>query len=67
MTSNNFMAQLGATLVDHGFAILPIQPGTKKPGMYRGQAWHDYPKWRRPGAGGQRAAAGRARVRAADG
>lgn len=47
MTSNNFMAQLGATLVDHGFAILPIQPGTKKPGMYRGQAWHDYPKWSR--------------------
>ena len=47
MTTNNFMAQLGASLVDHGFAILPIQPGTKKPGMYRNQAWHDYPQWSR--------------------
>ena len=47
MTNNNFMAQLGASLVDHGFPILPIQPGTKKPGMYRGQAWHDYPQWSR--------------------
>ncbi len=47
MTMNNFMAQLGAQLVDHGFAILPIQPGTKKPGMYRGKAWHDYPQWSR--------------------
>ncbi len=47
MTNNNFMAQLGASLVDHGFPILPIQPGTKKPGMYRNQAWHDYPQWSR--------------------
>ncbi len=47
MDNTNFMAQLGASLVDHGFAILPIQPGTKKPGMYRGQAWHDYPQWSR--------------------
>ena len=47
MKNNNFMAQLGASLVDHGFPILPIQPGTKKPGMYRGQAWHDYPQWSR--------------------
>ena len=29
MTMNNYMAQLGAQLVDHGFAILPIQPGTR--------------------------------------
>jgi hypothetical protein len=47
MTTNNFMAQLGASLVDHGFPILPIQPRTKKPGMYRNQAWHDYPQWSR--------------------
>ncbi len=47
MTTNNFMAQLGAALVDHGFPILPIQPGTKQPGMYRNQAWHDYPQWSR--------------------
>ena len=46
-TNNNFMSQLGASLVNHGFAILPIQPGSKKPGVYRGKAWHDYPQWSR--------------------
>jgi len=47
MTTPNYMAQLGATLVERGFAILPIQPRSKKPGMYRQGAWHDYPKWSR--------------------
>ena len=47
MTRPNYMAQLGATLVDRGFPILPIQPRSKKPGMYRQGAWHDYPKWSR--------------------
>ena len=47
MTANNFMAQLGATLVDRGFPILPIQPNTKKPGLYKLGAWHEYPKWSR--------------------
>ncbi len=47
MSNTNFMAQLGASLVDHGFPILPIQPCTKKPGMYSLGAWHDYPKWSR--------------------
>ena len=47
MSNTNYMAQLGASLVDHGFPILPIQPGTKKPGMYSLGAWHDYPKWSR--------------------
>lgn len=47
MTMDNYMAQLGAALVDHGFPILPIQPGTKKPGTYRSRAWHDYPDWTR--------------------
>ena len=47
MTIPNYMAQLGATLVDRGFPILPIQPRSKKPGMYRQGAWHDYPKWSR--------------------
>ena len=47
MTSQNYMAQLGATLVDRGFPILPIQPNTKKPGMFRLGSWHDYPKWSR--------------------
>ena len=47
MTTPNYMAQLGATLVDRGFPILPIQPRSKKPGMYRQGAWHDYPQWSR--------------------
>lgn len=45
--TEHFMAQLGATLVDRGYPILPIQPGTKKPGRYRLGAWHDYPQWSR--------------------
>ena len=47
MNPNNYMAHLGATLVDRGYAILPIQPSTKKPGMFRLGAWQDYPKWSR--------------------
>jgi hypothetical protein len=47
MTNNNYMAQLGATLVDRGYPILPIQPNTKKPGVYRKGKWHEYPKWSR--------------------
>ncbi|NBU44672.1 MAG: DUF3987 domain-containing protein [Betaproteobacteria bacterium] len=47
MTNKNYMAQLGATLVDRGFPILPIQPNTKKPGLYKLGAWHEYPKWSR--------------------
>jgi hypothetical protein len=47
MTDRNYMAQLGATLVDRGFSILPIQPKTKKPGLYQLGQWHDYPKWSR--------------------
>jgi hypothetical protein len=43
----NYMAQLGATLVDRGYPILPIQPGTKKPGRYRLGTWQDYPEWSR--------------------
>jgi hypothetical protein len=41
------MAQLGARLVDAGFPILPIQPHTKKPGIFRRGQWQDYPKWSR--------------------
>jgi len=49
MTVSSFMAQLGAKLVDAGFPILPIQPGTKKPGVFRRGAWRDYPAWSRHG------------------
>jgi hypothetical protein len=47
MTASSFMAQLGAKLVDAGFPILPIQPGTKKPGVFRRGTWRDYPAWSR--------------------
>jgi len=47
MNSTDYMAQLGAALIDRGFAILPIQPNTKKPGRFRRGAWHDYPQWSR--------------------
>ena len=47
MSTSSFMAQLGAKLVDGGFPILPIQPGTKKPGVFRRGAWRDYPAWSR--------------------
>ncbi|RYU55933.1 bifunctional DNA primase/polymerase, partial [Methylolobus aquaticus] len=39
--------RLGATLADRGYPILPLQPGTKKPGRYRLGEWHDYPEWSR--------------------
>ena len=41
------MARFGARLVANGYAILPIQPGTKKPGCYRDDQWRDYPAWTR--------------------
>ena len=47
MAACNYMAQLGATLVDRGYPILPIQPKSKKPGVYRLGRWVDYPKWSR--------------------
>ncbi len=47
MTASSYMAQLGARLVDAGFPILPIQPHTKKPGVFRRGQWQDYPKWSR--------------------
>jgi hypothetical protein len=47
VTTSSYMAQLGAKLVDAGYPILPIQPGTKKPGVYRRGTWRDYPAWSR--------------------
>jgi Primase C terminal 2 (PriCT-2)/Bifunctional DNA primase/polymerase, N-terminal len=45
MAAVSFMATLGARLVDNGYAILPIMPGTKKPGRFVGGTWRDYPGW----------------------
>mgnify|MGYP003602701482 CR=1 FL=1 len=46
----SFMARFGARLVANGYAILPIQPGTKKPGCHRDGQWRDYPAWTRHAA-----------------
>jgi hypothetical protein len=45
MTS--FMDRYGARLIANGYPIIPIQPGTKKPGCHRGGGWRDYPDWTR--------------------
>jgi hypothetical protein len=34
-----------ARLVDRGYAVLPIAPGTKKPGLPRNGNWTDFPGW----------------------
>jgi hypothetical protein len=47
MTNPSFMARFGARLVTNGYAILPIGPGTKKPGRFQRGAWADYPEWNR--------------------
>ncbi|EPX87683.1 Bifunctional DNA primase/polymerase [Rubellimicrobium thermophilum DSM 16684] len=47
MANTSWMARVGARLVTNGYAILPIAPGTKKPGQFARAAWHDYPQWNR--------------------
>lgn len=47
MTDTSYMARYGARLVTNGYAILPIGPGTKKPGQFKRGAWADYPEWNR--------------------
>jgi hypothetical protein len=44
------MARFGERLVSNGYAILPIAPGTKKPGRFQRGAWADYPEWNRHAA-----------------
>ena len=47
MGEPNFMDRFGVRLVTNGYPIIPIQPGSKKPGHYRNGAWRDYPDWTR--------------------
>lgn len=47
MADTSYMARFGARLVANGYAILPIGPGTKKPGQFKRGAWIDYPEWNR--------------------
>ena len=41
MADTSWMARVGARLVTNGYAILPIAPGTKKPGQFAPAGWHD--------------------------
>lgn len=47
MNDLSYMARFGARLVTNGYGILPIGPGTKKPGQFKRGAWVDYPEWNR--------------------
>ena len=47
MADTSYMARFGARLVTNGYAILPIGPGTKKPGQFKRGTWADYPEWNR--------------------
>lgn len=49
MSALNFMARVGASLVDRGYPILPIRPNTKRPGVYRQGEWKNYSRWSRHG------------------
>ena len=41
MNDLSYMARFGARLVTNGYGILPIGPGTKKPGQFKRGAWVD--------------------------
>ncbi len=47
MAEPTFMARFGERLVARGYAILPIAPGTKKPGRFASGQWLDYADWTR--------------------
>ena len=47
MANTSYMARFGARLVNNGYGILPIGPGTKKPGQFKRGVWADYPEWNR--------------------
>ena len=47
MVNTSYMARFGARLVTNGYGILPIAPGTKKPGQFKRGVWADYPEWNR--------------------
>lgn len=50
MANINFMARYGERLLSNGYSILPIAPGTKKPGRHSRGKWCDYPEWNRHAA-----------------
>jgi hypothetical protein len=42
-----FMADYGERLVDNGYSVIPIMPGSKVPGQFRSGEWSPYPDWSR--------------------
>lgn len=42
----NYFALHGETMMDNGYAVIPIAPGTKKPGRFAGGQWQDLAGWR---------------------
>lgn len=49
MTDASYMARFGAQLVDNGYAVIPIMPGSKVPGRFNQGQWTPYPGWSRHG------------------
>lgn len=43
----SYMQQYGMTLLDNDYPIIPIRPGTKKPGTFTMNEWRDYSDWSR--------------------
>ncbi len=47
VTQTSFMADYGERLVDNGYSVIPIIPGTKVPGRFTSGEWSPYPDWAR--------------------
>ena len=45
--SQSFMADYGERLMDNGYSVIPIMPGSKVPGRFSGGEWSPYPDWSR--------------------
>jgi len=45
--SQSFMADYGGRLVDNGYPVIPIMPGSKVPGRHHVGHWTPYPDWAR--------------------
>ncbi len=45
--TKSFMADYGERLIDNGYSIIPIMPGSKVPGRFSGGEWSPYPDWAR--------------------
>ena len=43
--SDNYVEKYGEKLVDGGYRIIPIMPGTKRPGRWDGEKWGELSRW----------------------